>query len=119
VENGGLVLGGRWYGLCPGTPNPSEFELIDTPGPGLAYGYVANPGDYTFTTSPAGALSGPQAVRVMGGTFFISPLGKPACAYHSLILYASTKGVRDLHQHGFGGCHANQLVTFAGGYGIW
>ncbi len=42
VEQGGLVADGRWYGMCPGTPNPAEFELLDAGRVGLVYGYVAN-----------------------------------------------------------------------------
>lgn len=44
IENGGLVFGGRWYGMCPGSPNPAEFELLSTGHDGIVFGYVANPG---------------------------------------------------------------------------
>jgi YVTN family beta-propeller protein len=119
VENGGLVLGGRRYGLCPGPPNPAEFELLDAGARGIVYGYVANPGRYSITFTPAGAFSAPQIRQVMGGTFFIGQLAKPACAYRSLTLYAKTRSVTDVHQFNYGSCHANQLVQIQGGQGGW
>jgi hypothetical protein len=39
VEQGGLVVNGRWYGMCPGAPNPAEFELLNAGSVGLIYGY--------------------------------------------------------------------------------
>jgi hypothetical protein len=119
VENGRLVLGGRRYGLCPGPPNPAEFELVDAGSRGIVYGYVANPGRYSITFTPAGAFSAPQIRQVMGGTFFIGQLAKPACAYPSLTLYAKTRSVTDMHQFNYGSCHANQLVQIQGGQGSW
>jgi hypothetical protein len=119
VENGGLVFGGRWYGLCPGAPNPAEFELLDAGAHGLAYGFVANPGRYSITFSPGRALSAPQIRRVRGGTFFIGQLAKSACAYPSLTLYARARPVTDMHQFNFGACRANQLVAIQGGQGSW
>ena len=45
IEDGGLVVGGRAYGLCPGYPNPAELELADVAGGhGLAFGVVGYPG---------------------------------------------------------------------------
>jgi hypothetical protein len=67
VENGGLVLGGRWYGRCPGPPNPAEFELIDAGAQGIVYGYVANPGHYSVQLSSAGALPAPAQSRSRAG----------------------------------------------------
>lgn len=32
IEDGGLIISGRAYGLCPGYPNPAELELADTAG---------------------------------------------------------------------------------------
>src|ERR1700678_864831 len=44
LEEGGLVIDGRAYGLCPGFPNPAELELADTGPAGLAYGVIGYPG---------------------------------------------------------------------------
>ena len=44
LEDGGVVFDGREYGLCPGYPNPSETEMIDTGGDAVIYGVVDYPG---------------------------------------------------------------------------
>ena len=44
LQNGGLVLDGHEYGLCPGYPNPSETEMIDTGSDAVIYGVVNYPG---------------------------------------------------------------------------
>jgi YVTN family beta-propeller protein len=119
VENGGLVFGGRWYGLCPGAPNPAEFELLNAGARGLTYGYVGNPGHYGITFTPGKEVSALQVRRVMGGTFFIGQLARSACVYSSLTLYARTRSVTDMHQLDFGGCRANHLATIQGGQGSW
>jgi hypothetical protein len=80
---------------------------------------VANPGRYSITFSPGKVLSAPQIRRVMGGTFFIGQLAKPACAYRSLTLYARARSVTDMHQLNFGTCQATQLVAIQGGQGSW
>ncbi len=122
VENGGLVLGGRWYGLCPGFPNPAEFELIDSGGRGIVYGYVGSPGHYSIRLSLAGALpasAAPAAQQVQGGTFFIGLLPKSACAYSSIVLNATAAGSSDMHELGFGTCQAGKLVSIQTGEGSW
>jgi hypothetical protein len=114
-----VVFGGRWYGLCPGPPNPAEFELLDAGARGGAYGFVANPGDYSITMERGQALPAPEARRVMGGTFFIGQLAKSACAYPTLVLQAITRSVIDLHELDFGACRIGQLVAIQGGQGSW
>src|SRR6202044_2066708 len=32
LEDGGVVVGGVAYGLCPGFPNPAEMELLEPSG---------------------------------------------------------------------------------------
>jgi hypothetical protein len=118
IENGGLVFAGRWYGLCPGPPNPAEFELIDATGRGVVYGYVANPGNYDVKLTP-GTLSAPLVRRVQGGTFFIGVLPRSACAYPSLVLDATTPSVTDEHHLGFGTCRAGQLAAIQESDGSW
>jgi YVTN family beta-propeller protein len=118
VERGGLVVDGRWYGLCPGAPNPAEFELIDAGSTGLVYGYVANPGAYAIHLS--GGIPAPRALLVRGGTFFIGQLPRSACSYHTVTLNAVHGDVSDMHQFDFGQpCRADQLVTITGGEGAW
>ena len=119
IEAGALVIAGRWYGLCPGAPNPAEFELIDNKNRGIAYGYVANPGPYTITFSPGTTLPISDDHRMRGGTFFIDALPHPACSYPSLQLVASTPAVNDLRYQSFGTCQNNKLATVTGGHGSW
>jgi YVTN family beta-propeller protein len=118
IENGGLVLSGRWYGLCPGPPNPAEFELVDAGSQGVVYGYVANPGTYAIKLAP-GTVSAPVVRQVQGGTFFIGLLPRSACAYPSLVLDATTSSVTDEHHLGFGTCRAGQLVAIQESDGSW
>ena len=119
IETGGLVLDNRWYGLCPGPPNPAEFELIDTSPTGIVYGYVANPGPYAISFTPGGKLPQSDLHQVRGGTFFIGSLPRSACAYSELELDASTPAVDDLHFLSFGACADGQLVPVSGGHGSW
>ena len=44
IEDGGLVLNGHAYGLCPGYPNPAELELADIGGHAITYGIIGYPG---------------------------------------------------------------------------
>src|SRR6202034_4405798 len=44
LENGGLVLGGNEYGLCPGYPNPAELEMIDAGSNAVVVGVVGYSG---------------------------------------------------------------------------
>ncbi len=119
IENGGLVLNGRWYGLCPGFPNPAEFDLVDTAGAGIAYGYVGNPGDYKITLTGDGALPSPATYRVDGGTFFIGVLPRSACTYKAMQLTAATSSVTDLHHLQFGSCQPGRLVAITESNGSW
>jgi hypothetical protein len=117
VEQGGLVVNGRWYGMCPGAPNPAEFELLDVGHTGLVYGYVANPGPYKVHLSAS--IPTPTLFRVRGGTFFIGVLPHSACSYSTVVLDA-VNGLDDMHTLTFGQpCRANQLVTVTGGHGSW
>ena len=119
IENGGLDLAGRWYGMCPGFPNPAEFELIDAGQTGVVYGYAANPGDYVVGLSGSVALPAPATWRIGGGTFFIGTLARPACDYKAITLDAQTKAVTDTHSLGFGSCRPNQLVAITRSAGAW
>ena len=120
IEEGGLVLGGLWYGLCPGAPNPAEFEMIDSSPVGIVYGYVANPGEYAISLASSGqSLPTASTQQVNGGTFFVDPLTQSACSYPSIDLTASTDSVTDQHHFDFGTCNSGQLVEETGGNGSW
>lgn len=128
IEDGGLVVGGRAYGLCPGYPNPAELELADVAGGhGLVFGVVGYPGlakvqlyQSTAGTFDTGkALPAPQVQVVDGVSFFIGALPRSACDYRSLELNTTSPGVSDEHNLGFGGCTAGRLVAITASQGIW
>ncbi len=128
IEDGGLVVGGRAYGLCPGYPNPAELELADVAGGhGLAFGVVGYPGlakvwlykSTTGTFDTGKALPAPQVKVVDGVSFFIGTLPQSACDYPSLELNATSPGVSDEHNLGFGACTAGRLVPITASQGIW
>jgi hypothetical protein len=127
IENGGLVIGGRAYGLCPGYPNPAEMELVDAGPDGLVAGVVGYPGLATVSLSEStaatfevgAALPSPSVQVVDGVSFFIGTLPKSACDYPSLEFNTTSPGVSAEHNLGFGACAANQLVTISESQGIW
>jgi hypothetical protein len=127
VENGGLVLDGRAYGLCPGYPNPAELQLIDVGSDGVVAGIVGYPGQATvdLSESSAGtfdvgqALPSPSVQVVDGVSFFIGTLPESACDYRSLELNTISPGVSAEHNLGFGACVANELVPITESQGIW
>jgi hypothetical protein len=127
IEDGGLVIGGRAYGLCPGYPNPAELELADTGGQGLVYGVVGYPGlakvwlykSTTGTFDTGAQLPSPDVRVVDGVSFFIGTLPRSVCDYPSLELNATSPGVSDEHNLGFGSCTAGKLVPTTASQGIW
>jgi hypothetical protein len=127
IENGGLVLDGRAYGLCPGYPNPAELQLIDVGSNGIVAGVVGYPGLATVALSESsagtfevGQTLPPPSVRVVDGvSFFIGALPESACDYPSLELNTTSPGVSAEHNLGFGACMANELVPIAESQGIW
>ncbi len=127
IENGGLVLDGRAYGLCAGYPNPAEMQLIDAGPKGVVVGIVGYPGRATvdLSESIAGTFDVGQqlpspSVQVVGGvSFFIGTLPESACNYSSLELNTTSPGVSAEHNLGFGPCTANELVAITESQGIW
>jgi len=94
LEDGGVVIDGRAYGLCPGYPNPAELEMVDTVPRGTVYGVVDYPGrsivklsNGRVGTFASGAALPSPTVRVVNGvSFFIGLLPRSACMYHALEL---------------------------------
>jgi hypothetical protein len=127
IENGGLVLNGRFYGLCPGYPNPAELQLIDVGSDGVVAGIVGYPGLATVSLSESSvgtfevgqALPSPSVQVVDGVTFFIGTLPESACDYPSLEVNTTSPGVSAEHNLGFGTCAANELVPITESQGIW
>ena len=121
IEEGGLVLGGRAYGLCPGYLNPAEMELIDAGPRAVVAGVVDVPGlakvalgEGTRGTFDIGRSLPSPSVRVVDGvSFFIGTLPQSACDYHSLELTATTPGFLVEHNLGFGTCVAGRLVPIS------
>ncbi|HEV2254890.1 MAG TPA: hypothetical protein VGS06_17030, partial [Streptosporangiaceae bacterium] len=136
LEDGGLVVDGRAYGLCPGFPNPAELELADigpagpagpAPATALVYGVIGYHGRAqvdlyrsTAGTFDRGArLPAPSVMVVHGVSFFIGALPGSACDYPSLELNSTSPGVSAEHNLGFGHCAAGQLVPITASQGIW
>lgn len=127
LEDGGLVLDGRAYGLCPGYPNPAELQLIDAGSNGVVTGVVGYPGlatislseSHTGTFDIGPALPSPSVRVVDGVSFYIGTLPSSACDYSSLELNTTSPGVSAEHNFGFGTCVANELVPITESQGIW
>ena len=130
LEDGGLVVDGRAYGLCPGFPNPAELELANiSPAPGTAvvYGVIGYSGlaKVHLYTSTAGtfdtgqALPAPSVTVVHGVSFFIGTLPRSACDYRSLELNATAKQGSSQHNLGFGRCATGKLVQITASQGVW
>jgi hypothetical protein len=108
IEQGGLVIGGRWYPLCSaplnGAGDAANVELIDTQPHGTVYGYIQHPVRVTPVLAGADVPPHPTLVAFHGTTFFIEALPRPACAYHSLKLHGRTADWSGTTNIVFGGC---------------
>jgi hypothetical protein len=127
LEDGGLIIGGRAYGLCPGYPNPAELEVADIGTQGIVYGVVGYPGlaKIQLYTSTVGTfdrgtpLPAPGVQVVKGVSFFIGTLPRSACDYPALELNTTSVDVSAEHNLGFGRCTAGDLVPISASQGIW
>jgi hypothetical protein len=127
LEDGGLIIGGRAYGLCPGFPNPAELEVADIGTQGIVYGVVGYPGlaKIQLYTSTVGTfdrgtpLPAPGVQVVKGVSFFIGTLPRSACDYPALELNTTSVDVSAEHNLGFGRCTAGDLVPISASQGIW
>ena len=125
IEQGGVVLNGRWYGLCgmPLSAGPdANFELIDTGGRGVVYGFIQHPYRVTVTLSSAGQRLPLSSVLLHGTTFFIARLPQSACSYHAMTLRARESQGPAWSGHStvmFGSCLAGRLVSTSQGNATW
>ena len=129
LEDGGLVVNGTAYGLCPGYPNPAELEMLD-PGAGedgIVYGVVGYPGSAKVDiyaskvgTFDRGKLLISPATQVVNGVaFFIGALPNTACSYPALELNTTSAHDSAEHNLGFGSCTPDELVPITASQGIW
>lgn len=51
LEDGGLVLDGHEFGICPGYPNPAELEMLNVDSQAIVYGVIGYPGLATLNLS--------------------------------------------------------------------
>jgi hypothetical protein len=131
LENGGVVVDGTAYGLCPGFPNPGEMELLEPSGggDGLAYGVVGYAGTArvaiysdTFGGFATGTLlASTTAQSVNGVGFFITPLSESACSVTAVEMNTASSSYATEHNLGFSTdrCQDGQLVPISNSQGIW
>jgi hypothetical protein len=129
LEDAGVILDGHSYGICPGAPNPAEFELIDPASGGNAVvigvsGYDG-PANVRLSEGTANSFTpGPllysgHTVSADGTGFFIAQLPKSACDYDWLELNIAAGHGHSQHLLGFGSCSAGKLSPITGGQGAW
>jgi hypothetical protein len=96
LEDAGLLLDGKAYGICPGFPNPAELEIVNPSAGsnGIVFGVSGYNGPATVKVS-VGTLNTFSAGKLLlsqrgqpadGTTFFIGELPASACSYQSLEL---------------------------------
>jgi DNA-binding beta-propeller fold protein YncE len=124
VEQGGLVVDGRWYALCAApldaSADAANMELIDTAGGGIVYGYIQHGRRVAITLAGPGPLPAPITVGLPGTTFFIETLARPACDYPRLFLRGQAPGWGGETALTFSGaCIPGQLVGINASQGTW
>ena len=129
LEDAGVILDGHAYGICPGAPNPAEFELIEplSGGHGIVVGISGYTGNATIKLSvgnqrsfaPGALLYSGHTISANGTGFFIAQLPKSACDYSWLELNAHTSHGASQHLLGFGSCSNGKLTPISGGQGAW
>lgn len=111
LEDAGLALDSRAYGLCPGFPSPAELEIVN-PGAGsngIVFGVVGYNGAATIKVSvgtlntfSAGKLRLSQPGQpVDGTTFSLGELPPSACSYPSSELDVQAGHSSSQHNLGF------------------
>jgi DNA-binding beta-propeller fold protein YncE len=123
IEEGGLVIGGRWYALCTGPldggPDAASIGLIDAPGRGIVYGYVQHPVPVTPVLAGPGVPPHPTVIALPGTTFFIAALSRSACATPALTLHGQAPDWSGTSRLTFGGCEPGLLVYIPDIQAVW
>ena len=96
VEEGGLVLNGRWYGLCGsgGSNADASIQVTSVGARAVAYGYIQHPFRAIHQTqravitlrSQGQPLPLQSVVQLPGVAIFVGRLPQSACFYHLLTL---------------------------------
>lgn len=123
IEEGGLVVGGRWYALCSGPldggADAASIELIDTAGRGIVYGYIQHPAPVTPALAGPGVPPHPTVIALPGTTFFIAALSRSACATPALTLHGRAPDWSGTASLTFGGCEPGLLVYIPDIEAVW
>jgi hypothetical protein len=131
LEDGGVVVGGAAYGLCPGFPNPAEMELLEPAGggDGIAYGVIGYAGSAkvaiygdTFGNFATTKLVGSTTAQTANGVgFFITSLSESACDLGGVEMNTASSNYAAEHNLAFSAsdCTNGQLVPISDSQGIW
>jgi hypothetical protein len=123
IEQGGLVLNGRWYPLCRrelSAGPDGDLALADAGAHGIVYGYIQHPTKVTIRLGSHSPRWTPQSVQLPGTTFFIFQLPRSACAYHGLAVNAwQGKHWGGYSNASYGTCLPNQIVSTTAGWATW
>lgn len=126
IEQGGLVINGRWYSVCQSDLSAGangDFALIDAGAHGVVYGYVQHPYRVRIRLKAPGVPAwSPSSVLLPGTTFFISQLPRSACSYREIsVRVGATQGPAwsGSQRRTFSTCQPNLLVPTVRGTGDW
>lgn len=126
IEQGGLVLNGRWYPVCDDEISAGangNLQLVDAGARGVVFGYVQHPRPVRIRLAAPGVPRwSPTSVRLPGTTFYLSRLPRSACSYRSISVKAdATKGPAWSGSSNitFGTCLPNQFVPLVRGHSSW
>jgi DNA-binding beta-propeller fold protein YncE len=123
IEQGGLVLNGRWYPLCRrelSAGPDGDFDLVDAGAHGIVYGYIQHPTTVTIRLGNHAPRWTPQSVQLPGTTFFIFQLPRSACAYRGLAVNAwQGKHWGGYSNASFGTCLPSQIVQTGAERSTW
>ena len=123
VEQGGLVLNGRWYSLCHDQLSAgadAEFDLVNAGTHGIVYGFIQHPTKVSIRLGNHSPRWTPQSAQLPGTTFFIFQLPRSACAYHGLTVNAwQGKHWGGYSNASYGACLPNQIVKVTVGRATW
>jgi DNA-binding beta-propeller fold protein YncE len=123
IEQGGLVLNGRWYPLCDNGLSAGaggDMHLIDAGTRGIVYGYVQHPNRVKVRLGNHSPRWTPYSTLLAGTTFFIFQLPRSACAYHGLAVNAWQGNKWSGYTNAaYGTCLPSKWVAVTVGRGTW